>query len=166
MRIRTMAAALATALVTALTGLGPAGAVDLHATWDGRCAECHGHSADFARRFLRVDAGRLSGPHHGADLPVFLAHHYLDPALVTRMLAMLQEQVTVEPRYRERCLGCHGTAAALARETLALRDGQLVGVGSGRPVAGFLTGHARLGADEVAFFVELLRRVEREVHAP
>lgn len=160
------AAAFAVALGAILGGIHPAPALDLHATWDGRCAECHGHSADFARRFLRIDGDRVAGPHHGADLPAFLANHYLGPTLAAPMLAMLREQVATEPRYRAKCAGCHGTAAALARETLSLRDGELVGARSGRPIAGFLTGHARLDAEDAVFFVELLRRVEREVHAP
>lgn len=29
--------------------------VDLHDYWDQRCSYCHGHSGEFARRFLHVD---------------------------------------------------------------------------------------------------------------
>jgi hypothetical protein len=48
-----------------------------------------------------------------------------------------------------------------------VRDGLLVGRGSGRPVAPFLqAGHAGLTPEDAARLAEVLARVEREVHRP
>lgn len=143
----------------------PALAVDLHAMWDNRCAGCHGHSADFARRFLTVEGGKLRGRHHRDDLDRFLPNHYLAPDLVAPVIAMLAAQASATPRFRERCGGCHQTAAELARDKLSLRDGELVDRESGRRMRDFLPGHGRLPAAEAPFFVDLLTRLVRETGA-
>ncbi len=155
--------ALIVALVAAST-VG-AGALDLHAYWDSNCATCHGHSADFARRFLAVKDGKLQGRHHVDNLATFLSHHYLPADLVAPITAMLQAQVSTSPRFKAACGGCHETAATLVRETLALRDGVLVNRNTGRPTVEFLRGHAGLTAADVPAFVETLERVTREVGA-
>jgi len=154
------AAAAAMMLALSLSG---ARAVDLHALWDQRCANCHGHAGEFARRFLGQRDGKLQGRHHVDDLAVFLRNHYLPADLIEPVSAMLLAQVTTEPRYRSQCGRCHENAAALARATLTLRDGVLVSRKSGRPIAELLNGHARLPAADVPFFVEVLTRVTREV---
>jgi hypothetical protein len=137
--------------------------IDLHAYWDDRCAECHGHSAAFARRFLTVKDGRLQGRHHVHDLQRFLMNHYLPPDMVAPVTAMLMAQVTTEPRFEKQCGRCHDTAAALARKALTLRDGVLINRATGKPTAEFLKGHQGLSAAEVPFFVGVLMRVTREV---
>lgn len=65
-----------------LLGSFSAHSVDLHAFWDDRCHECHGHAGAFARTFMNVEAGQLVGRHHKDDLKRFLGQHYMGPAWV------------------------------------------------------------------------------------
>jgi hypothetical protein len=148
-----------------LMAASAASALDLHAFWDQRCRECHGHAAAFARQFLTVSEGELRGRHPAGDLRLFLRHHGVPPADVEAVYAMLLAQASSEPEFAPRCSGCHGTAAAFARSALAFRDNRLVGR-EGRPVEEFLPGHMGLTAEEAARFSTLLTRVEREVHRP
>ena len=160
--MRIPALAIVLTILTSMTT--DATAIDLHRFWDQTCAECHGHSADFSRRFLTVEDGRLTGRHHKDDLLSFLSNHHLPPDLVAPVHDMLQAQASTEPRFRDRCGSCHETAAALARDSLTIQDGVLYGKGTGHPVAEFLKRHGRLQSNEIPFFVDLLTRVEREVH--
>ena len=141
---------------------GPSG-IDLHNYWDQRCKECHGHSSEFARRHLRVEDGQLLGVHHRSDLDVFMSNHYLADDLLAPVSAMLMAQVTTPPLFRERCSGCHGSAAAFARKSLTLRDGVLVGNASGRKVADYLASHGGLAPGEVPIVVDSLTRTRIEV---
>lgn len=144
----------------------PAGGTDLHAYWDQRCQSCHGHAATFARRFLQVRDGQLTGVHHRTDLDRFLRQHYLTDELVGPVTAMLTAQATTAPLYTQRCAGCHGNAADLARRSLELRDGQAVIRGSGRPVGSLLgSGHGKLTAEEARLIADTLARVLRETGA-
>ncbi len=143
--------------------LPAADAVDLHRLWDGRCAECHGHSAEFARSLLTVNEGRLAGRHHRDDLATFLHNHYLAGSHVDEVYAMLLAQVVTPPRFAEECRTCHGSAADFARDSLVFRDGVLHGRASGEPVRAFLAGHRGLEDADAEFFAEMLDRVAREV---
>ncbi len=154
---------LAVSLVLITLLQSSARAIDLHAYWDDRCADCHGHSAAFARKFLTAKDGRLQGHDHVHDLQRFLMNHYLPPDMVAPVTAMLMAQVTTEPQFKERCGRCHETAAALARKALTLRDGVLIDRTTGKPTAEFLNGHQGVSAAEVPFFVGVLTRVTREV---
>ena len=150
------------AIMLTASGAAKAAEVDLHAYWDGRCASCHGHAADFARRFLTVADGKLRGRHHVDDLQTFLANHHLARDLVGPVTAMLAAQVTTEPRFRSECGNCHTNAAELARKSLVLRNGSLLSRASSRPAAEFLAGHARIKPEDVPFFVDVLTRVTKE----
>lgn len=150
------------AIVLTTTGAGTAAEVDLHAYWDGRCASCHGHAADFARRFLKVTNGKLRGRHHVDDLDTFLANHHLSRDLVVPVTEMLAAQVTTEPRFRNECGRCHPSAADLARKSLSLRGGVLVGRAGSKPTTEFLAGHAGIKPEDVPFFVDVLTRVVKE----
>lgn len=160
--MRIPARVFASAVLLSLTM--DATAVDLHHFWDQTCAECHGHSAEFSRRFLTVRDGKLTGRRHKDELLGFLSNHHLPLELVIPVHDMLLAQASTGPQFKDRCGSCHDTAAALARDSLLIRDDKLYGKGTGRPVAEFLIGHGRLKADEIPFFVDLLTRVEREVH--
>lgn len=151
-----MAVALSISVTNAL-------ALDLHDYWDRHCAECHGHSGQFARRFLTAEDGKLQGRHYVENLAVFLRRHYLDVDLVEPISAMLLAQVSSEPRFQRECGRCHETAASLARETLTLRDGVLISRATGHPASAFLSNHARIKPEDVSFFVDVLTRVTREV---
>jgi mono/diheme cytochrome c family protein len=160
------AVALGLTLVMTLLAAPAAGiaeARDLHEYWDGRCKDCHGDAGAFARATLRVEGGRLLGRHHGAELPTFLRQHYLTDELVEPVMQMLQAQATTPPLFKEKCAGCHGNAAEFARKALVLKDGVLVGRGSGRPVRDFLQNHGGLAADQVGPMVTTLQRVLGEV---
>jgi hypothetical protein len=117
------ARALAAALALAPLSTSRSADLDLHRHWDQRCKDCHGHAADFARRFLRVENGRLAGAHHRDDLGLFLRNHYLTDELVPPVMAMLQAQANTPPLFSEKCLRCHGTAAEFARRSLVVKDG-------------------------------------------
>lgn len=137
--------------------------LDLHEHWHQRCTACHGHAGDFARRWLRVEAGQLQGHHHRDDLPTFLRQHYVADELVQPMLQMLAAQAGEPETFKTRCARCHGTAAEFARTALTLQGGVLHGRASGRPVAAYLATHGGLAADEVPTLVRTLERVQREV---
>lgn len=141
-----------------------AAAVDLHRLWDGKCAECHGHSADFARRMLSAADGRLLGRHHVDDLKHFLGNHYLMGQDIDGIYDMLLAQVNTPPRYAAECTSCHGTAAELVRGSIESRDGVLYAVGASRPLDDFLDGHRGLSLEDAGFFSDLLTRVFGEVH--
>jgi hypothetical protein len=140
---------------------------DLHAYWDDRCQRCHGHAGDFARRTLRVEDGVLVGTHHARApaLQLFLKNHYLTADLLAPVTAMLTAQVTTAPLYKQHCAGCHGTAAAFARDSLSWRDGVLTGKKSGRAVAATLRMHGGLAPADAAEVVKTLARVMGEVDA-
>ena len=140
--------------------------IDLHALWDDRCAECHGHSADFARRFLHISNGRLQGRHHVDNLQLFLSRHYGTAAQSAAIYAMLQAQTATPPLFRQQCSRCHGSAASLVRGTAILRDGVLLSSRSGQPLQQFLSGHRNLSVEEVDFYHRLLTRVATETGQP
>jgi mono/diheme cytochrome c family protein len=160
----TTIALLCAALVqmAAPAAAGPDGR-DLHAYWDGRCKDCHGDSAAFARSTLRLDQGRLAGRHHGGDLTSFLRNHYLTDELVAPVTAMLAAQLSTSPQFKEHCAGCHGTAADLARKSLVLRGSVLTGKVSGKLVADYLATHGGMPPAEIPAMVKTLQRVLQEV---
>ena len=140
--------------------------IDLHALWDDRCAECHGHSGDFARRFLQISNGRLQGRHHVDNLQLFISRHYSTAAQSAAIYAMLQAQTATPPLFRQQCSRCHGSAASLVRSTAILRDGVLLSSRSGQPLQQFLLSHRNLSVEEVDFYHRLLTRVATETGQP
>ena len=151
------------ALLCTLGGPGAVAGADLHAFWDQRCQSCHDHAADFARRTLSVENGKVLGRHHRDDLARFLRNHGLAGGQVEPMLAMLAAQIETTPVFAPKCGGCHGTAADFARRSLESRDGVLTGRANGKPVAAFLKSHGGLAADQIAPLVQTLTRVLGEV---
>jgi mono/diheme cytochrome c family protein len=117
----------------------------------------------FARSTLTVDKGRLLGLHRRQELEVFLRNHYLSDELVAPVMAMLAAQASTPPLFQQRCAGCHGTAAEFARRSLALRDGALIGLPSGRRLAATLATHGGATVAERPLLLETLTRVRREV---
>ncbi len=162
----TMRAGIALVAVVLVMPIASASGVDLHWLWDDRCAECHGHSGDFARKFLRVSGGELQGAHHKRDLRRFLDNHYLASEEVDAVYAMLLAQSDSPARFRDECVSCHGTAAGFVRASLEFREGLLYGRGSGRLVSGFLEQHRKLKPEDAQYFTDLLTRVAREVYRP
>lgn len=156
-------------LLTTLLLAAPAhsAGIDLHAMWDDRCSQCHGHSSEFARRHLSLaEDGRLQSGHANRDLRQFLANHYLAESEVDAVYEMLRAQAGTPPRFKNECGGCHGSAAQLARQSLEV-DGALVRVrGSGEPIREFMQHHRGLSTADAEFFSQVLTRVAREVHRP
>jgi bacterioferritin-associated ferredoxin len=140
--------------------------LDLHWFWDQRCGDCHGHAGEFARAHLSIREARLVGRHHTDDLKLFLANHGVPANEVDAVYAMLSAQAGATPAFQSRCGRCHDNAAAFARDALVLKDGVLFGRHVDRPVAEFLPGHAGVTAAQAPEYVELLLRVEQEVHRP
>ncbi len=139
---------------------------DLHWLWHDRCADCHGHSSDFAQKYLRVRDGSLLGLHHVDNLPEFLHNHYLPGELVDEVYALLLAQLNVPPRFKNECSGCHQTAAVFARAKLDFQGDVLSTKKTGQSVANFLKRHRGLTDADILFYVELLDRVGREVKLP
>ena len=154
---------------TVLTGLmlAPGSAVaadrDLHDYWDARCASCHGHAGQFARKFLRVENGKLIGTHHRDNLATFMRNHHLTPDLYEPAMAMLKAQASSPPLFNSKCSGCHDTAAEFARKSLEIKKGVLTGRASGKPVIEYLKKHGKVTPEEAASLVQTLTRVLGEV---
>jgi hypothetical protein len=139
-------------------------AVDLHAFWDGRCLECHGHAGDFARRHMTVENGTLLGRHHRRDLIEFLGRHEMGPELAPALYQMLLAQAKTQPRFEQKCAGCHGSAAEFVRSSIDRQASSLVSKRSGRAVADILKNHGGLSAEDQASMITTLDRVYSEVH--
>ena len=152
--------------VLLFTGKGGASGIDLHWQWDNQCAECHGHSGEFAHKFLEVTNGQLQGSHHVQGLRLFMRNHYTQNAEVDAVYEMLLAQASAKPRFKEECGHCHGSAAAFVRQTAILQDEVLLSRKSGQPIQKFLQQHRQLQADDVVFFTSLLNRIAHEVYRP
>ncbi len=65
--------------------------------------------------------------------------------------------------FEDRCGRCHGHAGAFARKSLAIRDGRVVGRGSGVPVRAFLRRHHGAPSEmETALLLDMFRgQIER-----
>lgn len=103
--------------------------------WDDRCAVCHGHPGDFARKYLSVSGSLLLGLHHRDDLKLFIGE----------------------------CTGCHETAVEFVRRSLEIRGGVLFNRTSGNPIDLHGSRHTGPDPDDALFFVDLLTRIAREV---
>lgn len=140
--------------------------LDLHALWDNRCAECHGHSGEFARKYLKITGGLLQGRHHLLDLHRFLEHHYPPDGQVDAIYQMLLAQTSTPPRFRNECRQCHGNAADFVRDSVVVKDGELISRQSGDPVQHFLQSHRELTQDDIQFYLGLFTRLGKEIYRP
>jgi len=153
-------------LVLLLPSTVGARGIDLHALWDDRCAECHGHSAEFARKYLKITGGLLQGRHHLLDLRLFLEHHYPPAGQVEAIYQMLLAQTYTPPRFSEECGSCHGRASDFLRQSIVLREGDLKIEKSGSPVQQFLQSHRQLTQDDIEFYMGLFTRLAYEIYRP
>jgi hypothetical protein len=147
-----------------VTGKGEASSIDLHWLWDNQCAECHGHSSEFARKFLTTTNGQLQGNHRVQGLRLFMRNHYTRNTEVDAVYDMLLAQVQTKPRFKQECGNCHGSAAAFVRHSTVLQDEVLLSRESGQSIQKFLQQHRQLQADDVDFYLSLLNRIAREVY--
>jgi mono/diheme cytochrome c family protein len=151
-----------------LLAAGPAAGSDIHQLWDRQCGGCHGHAGAFARQSLKVVDGVLRGRADGRDVSVLLRTHNggYGPDDITAIYAMLLAQAQTPELFRVRCGECHPTAAQLVREQVVSRDGVLYGRYSGRRIAEYLPRHGKLDEADAALLLDVLERVEAEVHRP
>jgi hypothetical protein len=135
-----------------------AAAADFHQTFEARCLSCHGHAGEFARASLTENNGVLKGARSGREIAAFLRGHAggLNPAEIDLFIVTFTRQLQSGGFFRDRCDICHDRAYDLARLRLILRDGRLVGRYSGRDMASFLPGHARMTAAEADLMLEIL----------
>lgn len=152
--------ALIGAALAVLLGQGHALGADFHALFEARCLRCHGHAGAFAADRLHIEDGRVVGS-GGLDVAKFLGSHAGGLTAEERDLfvQVFRRQVEAGGFYAQRCRSCHDRAYDLARSKLFLRDDVLVGRYSGRDIANFLTGHARLSAQEAAEMTDALREL-------
>lgn len=143
-----------------------ASGLDLHWLWHDRCAACHGHSGDFARRVLNITGGELQGRHHLYDLRKFLHNHYLSGQEVDAIYNMLLSQVKTQARFQNECSSCHGSAATFVRKSLILRNGVLYCRKRDVPVHDFLDDHRDLNPGDIEFYTDVLTRIAHEVYRP
>ncbi len=139
---------------------------DLHKFWDKNCSECHGHSADFSRKFLEIVDGKLQGPMHKDSFKTFLNNHYIRRNQQQAIYDMLLAENLIEPRYKNECSSCHKRAAEFVRESLVLREGELYSKKLDSPVSEFLQSHRDLKTEDIEFYMTLLTRVAHEVYRP
>ena len=135
-----------------------AAAADFHKTFESRCFACHGHAGDFARGSLTEEIGILSGIKSGRNVGAFLHSHGggLSPSDIDLFIETFTGQLHSGGFYQDRCKICHDRAYELARLRLIMRDGRLVGRYSGRDMARFLPGHARMTDEEARRMLETL----------
>ena len=148
-------------LAAGLVLLAPAGApaADFHRIFEDRCAACHGHAGGFARQSLaEAEDGTLRGARSGRDVAGFLARHAggLPPEEIALFVDVFRAQLRSGGFYQERCAICHDRAYEFARLRLILREGRLFGRYSGRDIADFLPGHARMTEAEAERMLEAL----------
>ncbi|MDU8911613.1 hypothetical protein [Aestuariicoccus sp. MJ-SS9] len=135
--------------------LGTARAQDIHAVFEERCLECHGHMGPFVEDHLRLENDVLTGA-ATPDLAAFLRQH--EGGLNTDELAVFlqtaEQQIRAEGFFRERCALCHDRARVFVRKKMIVKDGMLVDRYSGRNIGMFMRGHARITPEEAARLIE------------
>jgi hypothetical protein len=136
---------------------------DLHKLWDSKCITCHGHSAEFSRKFLKVVDGQLQGRLFKDDFRLFLHNHYLAGKQVDPIYSMLLAQASIVPRFKKECSGCHQNAARFVRKSLIFKDGVLHSKKLEIPVSDYLISHRGLKAEDIEFFMKQLTRVANEI---
>jgi len=139
---------------------------NLHRLWHNNCLTCHGHSAEFSRKYLKVEEGKLLGSLHVNNLRLFLHNHYLAGKEVDAIYNMLLAQVSSQPRYQQECSSCHGIAAEFVQKSLILREGELYSRKLESSTRSFLLKHRNLNEKDVEFFMQQLTRVAHEVYRP
>jgi len=127
-------------------------AEDFHRLFEERCGTCHGHAGAFARATLEHVDGVLRGRKSGRKVAAFLPGHLgrLTPEQVALFVAVFARQIESGGLFQERCAICHVRARDLARASLVVVEGQLLGRYSGRDIEVFLLGHGRASETEAA----------------
>lgn len=132
--------------------------VDPHALFEDKCGRCHGHAGAFALEKLTIAKGEVVGQRSGKVVLKTLASHFgrLADSEARQVVDMFRRQIEVGGLYQSKCRICHDPAKDLARRTLIMRNGQLFGRYSGRPVVDLLSYHGRLRDDERKVLLDML----------
>ena len=132
--------------------------IDPHALFEAKCGRCHEHAGDFAREKLTIETGDVVGRQSGKPVLITLTSHFgrLSEAETGLIVDMFRRQVLSDGLYKAKCRFCHDPAKNLARQTLILREGQLVGRYSGRSIEDLLSYHGRLQGDEQKTVLDML----------
>ena len=153
------------ATLSVLVALAPWTAMAQGAEWPGlyfeQCGNCHGSADALLEERAILKSGVLLGRSSNRDIQTFLGRHFgqRSEADVATIYMELLRVAKGGGRFKRQCAICHVSAEELARKSLILRDGELFGRYSGRPIADFLTRHGRLPTQEdAAFFEQVLRR--------
>ncbi len=127
-----------------------AAAEDFHELFERRCAACHGHAGDFARKTLVIVEGELRGRKSGRPIGPFLATHRggLEPETAALFTEVLFRQVESGGLFQRHCAICHVRARDLVQARLIVADGRLLGRYSGADMGTFLRGHGRATEEE------------------
>lgn len=149
------------------TGLGQS--IDPHAVFEARCSRCHtGHAADLARKSLSLAPdGTAVSKASGGSVARLLDGHPGNPsaAEIAALVDMFTRQIRSGGLFRRKCTSCHKRAVTLARRTLVVRQGRLVGRYTGNPMTSFLANHGRLEGSEIETMTQMLRwHVETAAH--
>jgi hypothetical protein len=131
---------------------------DPHALFEDRCGRCHGHAGAFALEKLTIENDEVVGQRSGKVVLKTLASHFgrLTDVEARQVVDMFRRQIEAGGLYQTKCRICHDPAKDFARRTLMLRDGQLFGRYSGRPVVDLLSYHGRLQDDERMVLLDML----------
>lgn len=138
-----------------------ASSFEVHEFFEAQCGHCHQHAINVAQENLIIEHGTLRGRTSGNDIRTFLPAHFGHPNQeeTSALYDLFFRQVKEGGVFKDRCTICHGSARELAHGKL-IRDGDVVrGRYSGNNLTEFLSNHARIGADEVDFFIQLLARM-------
>jgi hypothetical protein len=132
--------------------------IDPHALFEAKCVRCHDHAGVFARETLTIEAGEVVGRRSGKPVLKTLAGHFgkLSEAEAGLIVDMFRRQILSDGLYKAKCRFCHDPAKKLARQTLILREGQLVGRYSGRSIEDLLSYHGRLKGHEQKTVLDML----------
>jgi len=152
----------AVAVIAALLWVSPAAAesgLEPRAIWGQRCDQCHGDSAEFARKRLWNIDGQLHGSRHAAEMQRFLSNHHLRAHEVEIVVEMLLADANSTARFDAECGSCHGSAPEFVEKSLWVRRDSISGLGTGSDVAEFLLTHQDLSPEDARFFFDLLLHV-------
>ena len=132
--------------------------IDPHTLFEEKCGRCHEHAGTFARKKLTIESGEVVGLRSGKPVLKTLASHFgtLSDAETVLIVDMFRRQIVFGGLYERKCRFCHDPAKDLARQTLIMRDGRLIGRYSGQSIEDLLSYHGRLEGDEPTVMLNML----------
>lgn len=132
--------------------------VDPHALFEEKCGRCHEHAGAFALETLSIEDDEVVSQRSGKRVLDTLNGHFgkLDRTEADLIVDMFRRQIVSGGVYKAKCRICHDPAKDLARQTLIIRQGQLIGRYSGCVTEDFLNDHGRLQGNERRVVLDML----------